>query len=946
MIQRNIYLIYSLFLMSVFIFVGSINNVLMAGEGPPTRFVPPEMADYTPDEIVASPQEKSVLPLTRGERDMMPEYKHEMDNVFQTRYATRTGRAATSSGGWIEFYRYYQWTGSAWQEDTYRYQITYNAEGRPIERLWQDSTNGAWEHTGRNLYTYDTNGYQTEYLSQDWINGAWENDWRNLYTYDTNGYQTEYLRQDWINGAWEHAWQYLYTYDTNGYRTESLGQDWINGAWEHAWRNLYTYDTNGYRTESLGQDWINGAWEHTWRNLYTYDTNGYRTESLGQDWINGAWEHTWQYLYTYDTNGYQTEYLRQDWINGAWEHAWQYLYTYDTNGYQTEYLRQDWINGAWEHAWQYLYTYDTNGYRTESLNQDWINGAWENDWRNLYTYDTNGYQTEYLSQDWINGAWENDWRIVIIYEFFGLTGEFTATPVKGKEPLIVNFTDESTTPESSGLVSWQWDFQNDGTVDATIQNPSYTYTRASNYDVRLVVSDGVDTATVVKQNYITVYPDTAIHIVLTIPDIVALARDTVSIPVFTKFPTDSSYTSAELGIHGYESGLVFSGIDTSNTLTGKAGWAFTVNETDSLLLNWSAGANTISDSGVFVNLVFEVTGAPGTYAPIIVESATFDTGKELVTITNGGVHIEASYVYGDVDGNGRIQAYDASLILQHVAGMITLTAGDSIAADVTLDGSLSAFDASILLQYGVGLVDSLPYDTTDQSVVASGQIAMSDQPMTPGSAISLPLTMENGANLLGLESTVEYNPNHLEYAGVRWADEFNGTLRQIHEKNGRLVMTAAGTQTLAATGEIARLQFHVHENLRVNESKVTLKRLRLNENPVQTDVTTATLSSTTGIGDDSAIPDTYVLHQNHPNPFNPTTTIRYGLPEGAHVTLTVYDLMGRPVAVLANGQQQTGWYTVHWDGHSQTGQPVSTGVYFYRIETLDFKAIRKMVYMK
>jgi len=98
----------------------------------------------------------------------------------------------------------------------------------------------------------------------------------------------------------------------------------------------------------------------------------------------------------------------------------------------------------------------------------------------------------------------------------------------------------------------------------------------------------------------------------------------------------------------------------------------------------------------------------------------------------------------------------------------------------------------------------------------------------------------------------------------------------------------------------------------------------------------------------AALPRAYHLAQNVPNPFNPSTTISYSLPEGAaeHVRLTVFDLRGRKVIELVNRVQPGGSYSVTWNGRDSRGRPVSSGVYFYRFETGDFKAVRKMVVLK
>jgi subtilisin family serine protease len=84
-------------------------------------------------------------------------------------------------------------------------------------------------------------------------------------------------------------------------------------------------------------------------------------------------------------------------------------------------------------------------------------------------------------------------------------------------------------------------------------------------------------------------------------------------------------------------------------------------------------------------------------------------------------------------------------------------------------------------------------------------------------------------------------------------------------------------------------------------------------------------------GSVAPLPRGYSLAQNYPNPFNPGTSIGYDLPEPAFVTLTVYDLLGRTVRVLVNGQQPGGRRWAEWDGVDTRGMPAASGAYFYRL---------------
>ncbi|MBN2781148.1 MAG: T9SS type A sorting domain-containing protein, partial [Candidatus Marinimicrobia bacterium] len=94
------------------------------------------------------------------------------------------------------------------------------------------------------------------------------------------------------------------------------------------------------------------------------------------------------------------------------------------------------------------------------------------------------------------------------------------------------------------------------------------------------------------------------------------------------------------------------------------------------------------------------------------------------------------------------------------------------------------------------------------------------------------------------------------------------------------------------------------------------------------------------------IPDNFMLHQNYPNPFNPTTTIRFDLPADAKVNLAIYDITGRKIRTLINGTIQAGYNRVVWNGTDNHGNPISTGMYIYKLQAGDQVDIKKMTFLK
>jgi photosystem II stability/assembly factor-like uncharacterized protein len=110
----------------------------------------------------------------------------------------------------------------------------------------------------------------------------------------------------------------------------------------------------------------------------------------------------------------------------------------------------------------------------------------------------------------------------------------------------------------------------------------------------------------------------------------------------------------------------------------------------------------------------------------------------------------------------------------------------------------------------------------------------------------------------------------------------------------------------------------------------------------------------TGVENDEQgqIPTSFALMQNYPNPFNPSTTIRFSLPTQSSITLKIYNVLGQEIATIVDEMKQAGNYSFQWNGHTDLGIQVASGVYFCRLEAkpLDgsnpFASMKKMLFVK
>ncbi|MAJ72693.1 hypothetical protein CMK13_06780 [Candidatus Poribacteria bacterium] len=184
--------------------------------------------------------------------------------------------------------------------------------------------------------------------------------------------------------------------------------------------------------------------------------------------------------------------------------------------------------------------------------------------------------------------------------------------------------------------------------------------------------------------------------------------------------------------------------------------------------------------------------------------------------------------------------------------------------------------------------------------------------------------------------------SQLENHSVRVTNLQTG--RQLAETTGlqsqfRLPMVDSLQESIVHQGDLIRVEVCEPSGQRVADAEFVIgteelatayRRVNLQYNP---------------------IPDLTRLRQNYPNPFNPETWIPFDLSQEGEVKITIYDLAGHQVRLLPMGRKPAGIYhsqqrSAYWDGKTETGESVASGVYFYSIQTEDYRETRRMVILK
>lgn len=291
-------------------------------------------------------------------------------------------------------------------------------------------------------------------------------------------------------------------------------------------------------------------------------------------------------------------------------------------------------------------------------------------------------------------------------------------------------------------------------------------------------------------------------------------------------------------------------------------------------------------------------------------------------------------IYGDIDANWQVTGYDAKYILDYVVGLDPVPQIDSIpwlpsritAADVNADQSITALDAYLVNHY-----------TRNPSFRFPAQNNIPFNPPDPGVQIhrvgdTLRISASQPQHLYAMNG-VFHAMGGLSISDWTTSPPSAMTLTSFHDLQRRFAYARHNPTDLLT---YLQLTFSTQADSIYCDAWI-------NGNLMFYAIPTAGSPS-----DDPILPVAqFSLLQNAPNPFNPSTTIRYSIPrDGLPVHLVVYNHRGQMIRQLVNEHQASGWQQVVWDGRDEQGRPVSSGIYYYRLSIPSQTEIRKMVLLK
>ncbi len=292
----------------------------------------------------------------------------------------------------------------------------------------------------------------------------------------------------------------------------------------------------------------------------------------------------------------------------------------------------------------------------------------------------------------------------------------------------------------------------------------------------------------------------------------------------------------------------------------------------------------------------------------------------------------------DIEGNARgippdIGAYENPRDIPRLIG------------DVSGNGAITAYDASLILRYVVGLIEEFPTNLPGSPPAVNPHhyiVRVPEMSARVGEQICIPVTVDDATGLLYGGISLKYDERILRAVEALPGSTLNGSYWSANtELEGEVRFAFARAEPVKGGGALLTMRFEVLPGAEGRVSPLVISDVGLSNS----------LSITKITGSVRIVPSVSALLQNYPNPFNPETWIPFQLAEDADVKIFIYDISGRPIKIFDLGYLRAGYYTtkataVRWDGRNEHGERVASGVYIYQMKVGRRAFTRRMVILK
>ncbi|MDP1622772.1 MAG: right-handed parallel beta-helix repeat-containing protein [Bacteroidales bacterium] len=300
-------------------------------------------------------------------------------------------------------------------------------------------------------------------------------------------------------------------------------------------------------------------------------------------------------------------------------------------------------------------------------------------------------------------------------------------------------------------------------------------------------------------------------------------------------------------------------------------------------------------------------------------------------------------IMGDVSLNGIVQAYDASLVLQHVVGGITLNSTQQQVADVSFAAGITAYDASLILQYVVGLIKFFPAELTKPvfSSLTDPQLIVGSANVMNGDTFTIPLRIVSDSGMVSADIRIQYDPSYLKLGEVTTMLNGMNMIFRNDSISGIVTIAMAGSDPLTSDTTLAMMTFKAVAPAGSQvTTPLTVNTFLANEN----DFTSLAVTGTVTIGDFTTgiagHPDSHPGEMDpvFPNPSKGNAKVTYYINmDNQPVRIEVFNMLGQVVGTLVNETLGKGKYSV---SVSVNGGRLHAGSYLIRMTIDGFSQTR------
>ncbi len=362
-----------------------------------------------------------------------------------------------------------------------------------------------------------------------------------------------------------------------------------------------------------------------------------------------------------------------------------------------------------------------------------------------------------------------------------------------------------------------------------------------------------------------------------------------------------------------------------------------------------ASGRDSNNNSVPVNPIWRVEGGIGQPEPTRGATIIFkaeNLGDGLLIAEQNATSKDMAYIsvglLGDINKDRIIDVRDVILALQFAVGPRTPQSPYEFwTANCNKQDGIDEADAYCIILKVLGRL--LPKTTS----IANAEEAVIRIPQLTGSVgetVTLPIFIEGRNDVYAAGFDLTYDSTLLTVLGIEQGAA-NSLMAENLDKPEKIKLALINADGLVnAQNEIVKIKIRVEKEL-AGTSPLSLERAKLYDASAQPIKVRAIA---TNVAEEKTLPKEFALFQNHPNPFNPETQIRFQLPGESHVKLTLYNISGQLVRMLVNQKMSAGEWTETWDGRNDQGHQVPSGIYFYRLEAEhgQWTSTKKMILMR